>query len=118
MLPATPQISLAKEHCSYFGAYCKSGDSKEKSDTLDVFDDPQETNGSKVFGDRSHTGFPSDSFLGSIPATGLIKVSVEFLTFYVYFMDFIVFLHWLSPQYSILYMYVNSFDKEHFLIYW
>ncbi|KAK0608211.1 hypothetical protein LWI29_027202 [Acer saccharum] len=73
LLPATPQISLAKEHCSYFGAYCKSGDSKEKSDTLDVSDDPQETNGSKVFGDRSHTGFPSDSFLGSIPATGLIK---------------------------------------------
>ncbi|KAK1592324.1 hypothetical protein Q3G72_023082 [Acer saccharum] len=49
------------------------GDSKEKSDTLDVSDDPQETNGSKVFGDRSHTGFPSDSFFGSIPATGLIK---------------------------------------------
>ncbi|KAK1592833.1 hypothetical protein Q3G72_031139 [Acer saccharum] len=73
LLPATPQISLAKEHCSYFGAYCKSGDSKEKSDILDVSDDPQETNGSKVFGDRSHTGFPSDSFLGSIPATGLIK---------------------------------------------
>ncbi|KAK1591604.1 hypothetical protein Q3G72_010231 [Acer saccharum] len=73
LLPATPQISLAKERCSYFGAYCKSGDSKEKSDTLDVSDDPQETNGSKVFGDRSHTGFPSDSFLGSIPATGLIK---------------------------------------------
>ncbi|KAK1593011.1 hypothetical protein Q3G72_034423 [Acer saccharum] len=75
LLPATPQISLAKEHCSYFGAYCKSGDSKEKSDTLDVSDDPQETNGSKVFGDRSHTGFPSDSFLGSIPATGLIKAT-------------------------------------------
>ncbi|KAK2647151.1 hypothetical protein Ddye_022346 [Dipteronia dyeriana] len=73
LLPATPQISLAKEHCSYFGAYCKIGDSKEKSGTLDVSDDPQETNGSKVFGDRSHTGFPSDSFLGSIPATGLIK---------------------------------------------
>ncbi|KAK0607560.1 hypothetical protein LWI29_016744 [Acer saccharum] len=73
LLPATPQISLAKEHCSYFGAYCKSGDSKEKSDTLDVSDDPQEINGSKVYGDRSHTGFPSDSFLGSIPATGLIK---------------------------------------------
>ncbi|KAK0607344.1 hypothetical protein LWI29_013574 [Acer saccharum] len=73
LLPATPQISLAKEHCSYFEAYCKSGDSKEKSDTLDVSDDPQETNGSKVFGDRSHTGIPSDSFLGSIPATGLIK---------------------------------------------
>ncbi|KAK4857224.1 hypothetical protein QYF36_025829 [Acer negundo] len=73
LLPATPQISLAKEHCSYFGAYCKSGDSKEKSDTVDISDDPQETNGSKVFGDRSHTGFPSDSFFGSIPATGLIK---------------------------------------------
>ncbi|KAK0607311.1 hypothetical protein LWI29_012998 [Acer saccharum] len=73
LLPATPQISLVKERCSYFGAYCKSGDSKEKSDTLDVSDDPQETNGSKVFGDRSHTGIPSHSFLGSIPTTGLIK---------------------------------------------
>ncbi|KAL5782750.1 hypothetical protein ACOSP7_007779 [Xanthoceras sorbifolium] len=73
LLPATPQISLVKEHCSYFGAYCRSGDSKKEFDTLDVSDDPQETNESKVYGDRSHTGFPSDSFLGSTPVSGLIK---------------------------------------------
>ncbi|CAN1156913.1 Alpha-mannosidase I MNS4 [Linum perenne] len=31
LLPATPQIALAREHCSYFGAYCKSSDVQQES---------------------------------------------------------------------------------------
>lgn len=109
MLPATPQISLAKEHCSYFGAYCKSGDSKEKSDTLDVSDNSQQKNGSRVYGDQSHAGSLSNSFLGSTSVSGLIKVSVEF-TFYVCFIDLIVLLHRPSPAY----MYFKFYNDESF----
>lgn len=73
LLPATPQISLKREHCSYFGAYCKDGDSKQGSETSGVSADPQETNGSKFYGSWVHTGFPSDSFLESTSVPGLIK---------------------------------------------
>lgn len=73
LLPATPQISLKREHCSYFGAYCKDSDSKQGSETSGVSADPQETNGSKFYGSWVHTGFPSDSFLESTSLPGLIK---------------------------------------------
>ncbi|KAL9408222.1 hypothetical protein AB3S75_046721 [Citrus x aurantiifolia] len=73
LLPATPQISLKREHCSYFGAYCKDSDSKQGSETSGVSADPQETNGSKIYGSWVHTGFPSDSFLESTSVPGLIK---------------------------------------------
>ncbi|KAK9179728.1 hypothetical protein WN943_028932 [Citrus x changshan-huyou] len=73
LLPATPQISLKREHCSYFGAYCKDSDSKQGSETSGVSADPQETNGSKFYGSWVHTGFPSDSFLESTSVPGLIK---------------------------------------------
>ncbi|KAL9317963.1 hypothetical protein ACSQ67_014480 [Phaseolus vulgaris] len=29
LLPATPQISLVREHCLYYGAYCRSGDLRQ-----------------------------------------------------------------------------------------
>ncbi|RWR80960.1 alpha-mannosidase I MNS4 isoform X1 [Cinnamomum micranthum f. kanehirae] len=35
LLPATPEISLADEHCSYFGAFCRSG-GKKKYQTSEV----------------------------------------------------------------------------------
>lgn len=73
LLPATPQISLKREHCSYFGAYCKDSDSKQGSETSGVSADPQETNGSKFYGSWVHTGFPSDSFLELTSVPGLIK---------------------------------------------
>lgn len=73
LLPATPQISLKREHCSYFGAYCKDSDSKQGSETSGVSADPQETNGSEFYGSWVHTGFPSDSFLESTSLPGLIK---------------------------------------------
>ncbi|KAJ6725934.1 ER DEGRADATION-ENHANCING ALPHA-MANNOSIDASE-LIKE PROTEIN 2, partial [Salix purpurea] len=31
LLPATPQISLIREHCSYLGAYCKGGSIEQES---------------------------------------------------------------------------------------
>ncbi|KAJ4722583.1 alpha-1,2-Mannosidase [Melia azedarach] len=73
LLPATPQISLTRERCSYFGAHCKLGDSKRESDSSDVSVDPQETNGSRFDGSWVHSRFPSDSFLESTPVSGLIK---------------------------------------------
>lgn len=42
LLPASPEISLASEHCSYFGAFCK-GDERQKYGIKDVFDH-QDTN--------------------------------------------------------------------------
>ncbi|XP_031272437.1 alpha-mannosidase I MNS4 isoform X2 [Pistacia vera] len=71
LLPATPQISLATEHCSYFGAYCNTGDSKQKTESSDVSRDHQETNGSRLYDEWDHSGFPSDSSL--TPVSGLIK---------------------------------------------
>ncbi|KAJ9154225.1 hypothetical protein P3X46_027583 [Hevea brasiliensis] len=50
LLPAAPQISLVREHCSYFGAYCKSGDSEHDSPKSDISMNPQETNASTFFG--------------------------------------------------------------------
>ncbi|XP_059310821.1 alpha-mannosidase I MNS4-like [Lycium ferocissimum] len=31
LLPATPQISLVREHCSYFGAYCRNSNLRLKT---------------------------------------------------------------------------------------
>ncbi|XP_044486783.1 alpha-mannosidase I MNS4 isoform X2 [Mangifera indica] len=71
LLPASPQISLAREHCSYFGAYCNSGDPKQKSESSDVSRDHQETNGSRLYEGWAHSGFSSDS--SHTPVLGLIK---------------------------------------------
>ncbi|GAV69591.1 Glyco_hydro_47 domain-containing protein [Cephalotus follicularis] len=74
LLPATPQISLVREHCTYFGAYCKSGDFKVEYHASVVSVDPQETNGSRFYGNWVRTGLPSESsFLESTPISGLIK---------------------------------------------
>ncbi|KAK9140285.1 hypothetical protein Scep_009966 [Stephania cephalantha] len=45
LLPATPQISLVQEHCSYFGAFCKSG--RRHGSIASVSNDPQENNATK-----------------------------------------------------------------------
>ena len=77
-MPATPQISLLREHCSYFGAYCIRGDFKEEPRASDRSADSQETNGSRVSEGWGRTGFPLDSsYLEATPVSGLIKVSVE-----------------------------------------
>ncbi|PPR91270.1 hypothetical protein GOBAR_AA29406 [Gossypium barbadense] len=74
LLPATPQISLLQEHCSYFGAYCNRDSLKEEPNASDKSADSQETNGSRVSEGWVRTRFPLDSssFKAS-PVSGLIK---------------------------------------------
>ncbi|XP_038970215.1 alpha-mannosidase I MNS4 isoform X2 [Phoenix dactylifera] len=50
LLPATPEISLVSEHCSYFGAFCK-GDGMHKCHPMDTSFDRQETNDTQFHGD-------------------------------------------------------------------
>ncbi|KAE8704763.1 putative alpha-mannosidase I MNS4 [Hibiscus syriacus] len=74
LLPATPQISLLQEHCSYFGAYCNRGYLKEEFRASDKFADSQEPNGSRVSEGWVRTAFPLDSSsLEASPVSGLIK---------------------------------------------
>ncbi|KAJ7979950.1 alpha-1,2-Mannosidase [Quillaja saponaria] len=74
LLPATPQISLVRERCSYYGTYCKNGDLEQKSHTSEVESDVQESNGSRFYGARTQTGYMSDSsFLESTTISGSIK---------------------------------------------
>ncbi|XP_024022968.1 alpha-mannosidase I MNS4 [Morus notabilis] len=70
ILPLTPQISLVREHCSYFGAYCRSGAVKQERHGSHL----QETNDSRSFGSWAHGGLQSESsFSDSIPISGFIK---------------------------------------------
>jgi mannosidase alpha-like ER degradation enhancer 2 len=75
LLPATPQISLVQEHCSYVGAFCKSAGYKQESQASDIAANLQEANVGRSDGGRVHTGFPiySTSF-ESTSTAGLIKV--------------------------------------------
>ncbi|KAF3456902.1 hypothetical protein FNV43_RR01556 [Rhamnella rubrinervis] len=69
LLPATPQISLVREHCLYLGAFCKGGD-KQEPHASNVSN--QETNDSWLYG--SSGGFTSDhTFSNMIPTSGFIK---------------------------------------------
>lgn len=74
LLPATPQITLVGEHCSYLGAYCKSGDIEKGSLKSDISMNPQETNASTFYGGQFHTGYPLESSSFESTATsGLMK---------------------------------------------
>ncbi|KAF8030504.1 hypothetical protein BT93_E2825 [Corymbia citriodora subsp. variegata] len=72
LLPASPQISLVREHCSYLGAYCRSGDSRRKSYTSDTSFGEQK-NYTKEYGGRMHTYLPSETSYASAPFSGFIK---------------------------------------------
>lgn len=76
LLPATPQISLVREHCSYLGAYCRSGDSRRKSFTSDTSYGEQK-NYTKEYGSRTHTYLPSETSYASAPFSGFIKVGAH-----------------------------------------
>ncbi|KAK3043491.1 hypothetical protein RJ639_002070 [Escallonia herrerae] len=74
LLPATPQISLVREHCSYVGAYCRSSNLTRESYTLDISKDDQETNGSGFRTSLAATRILSrSSFQKSTSVSGLIK---------------------------------------------
>ncbi|KAK1390608.1 alpha-1,2-Mannosidase [Heracleum sosnowskyi] len=53
LLPATPQISLVKEHCSYIGAFCLRSNFGHESPTFDIPMDSQEPNATKTFLDTT-----------------------------------------------------------------
>ncbi|XP_059650731.1 alpha-mannosidase I MNS4 [Cornus florida] len=74
LLPATPQISLVREHCSYLGAYCRSINVRQEHHTPDIRMDSQETNGSRSYRGLGFTSISSGStFQKSTSVTGLIK---------------------------------------------
>jgi mannosidase alpha-like ER degradation enhancer 2 len=60
LLPITPQISLAREHCSYFGGYCPSNSTKLEQEVL----------GEDSSNDDHSNDYP---YHESFPVTGLIK---------------------------------------------
>ncbi|KAI4345733.1 hypothetical protein L6164_012831 [Bauhinia variegata] len=68
LLPATPQISLVREHCLYHGAYCRSDDLRQKSFKSETENDLSESDDS--YGARTLSGSMSDSLTA---ASGLIK---------------------------------------------
>lgn len=73
LLPATPQISLVREHCTYFGAYCRSSHLRQESYASDISMNSQENNGSRLCS-SVFTSFASDSTSQkSTFASGLIK---------------------------------------------
>ncbi|QCE07576.1 alpha-mannosidase I MNS4 [Vigna unguiculata] len=49
LLPATPQISLAREHCLYYGAYCRSGDLRQTYFVPESEKDKKEPNDTKFY---------------------------------------------------------------------
>jgi mannosidase alpha-like ER degradation enhancer 2 len=74
LLPATPQISLVQEHCSYFGAYCRSNHSRQKSYTSNISMDSHESNSSRLCRGSVSTSFASDwSSKKSTHVSGFIK---------------------------------------------
>lgn len=81
LLPATPEIALVQEHCSYFGAYCNTGSIRNESQASDVPSNSQETYDGSLYG-RVRTGIPSDSSLSdSTSISGLIKVRIAYQAF-------------------------------------
>ncbi|XP_074304324.1 alpha-mannosidase I MNS4 isoform X2 [Silene latifolia] len=63
LLPATPQVSLVREHCSYYGAYCHNYNSSliEELYSPGISRGSQQANGSGV-----HKGLGSSALLSSL----------------------------------------------------
>ncbi|GAB4843287.1 Alpha-mannosidase I mns4 [Ancistrocladus abbreviatus] len=49
LLPASPQISLVREHCSYYGAYCNTSRSRQESHFSEITKESPEINGSRIY---------------------------------------------------------------------
>ncbi|KAK9160684.1 hypothetical protein Syun_007025 [Stephania yunnanensis] len=75
LFPATPQISLVQEHCSYFGAFCKSG--RRHGSIASVSIDPQENNATKYHVNWNPSRFQNfqsgSTAQQSLSMSGLIK---------------------------------------------
>lgn len=81
LLPMTPQISLAREHCSYLGAYCRSDDPRWKSRKSGISSDADRNNGtSRFYRAQSLRSFPPGSTSHDYSTiSGVIKVRVHLL---------------------------------------
>lgn len=75
MLPATPQISLVREHCSYLGAFCKS-EVEPESGNINNATDVEEAKRSFSEGTTSAEIPSSSDFSELTSTTGLIRVIV------------------------------------------
>ncbi|KAK6138720.1 hypothetical protein DH2020_027539 [Rehmannia glutinosa] len=73
LLPATPQISLVSEHCSYLGAYCRSNNLRQETYSSDIINDYRDKNHSDSFSDTDANNLFSSSSFQKSPASGLIK---------------------------------------------
>lgn len=71
LLPATPQISLVHEHCSYLGAYCNDSNLRMQTHFSDRTNDPGETNGSYTIPAASVSRASSNFHTSTV--SGLIK---------------------------------------------
>lgn len=81
LLPATSQISLVREHCSYFGSYCESRDSRHGSHLSDISHNAEESNGTRLYRGPKHKKFyAKTSIYNPPPVSGLIKVSEQLLS--------------------------------------
>lgn len=75
LLPATPQISLVREHCLYYGAYCRSGDLRQNYFVSEADRDKQESNDSRFYGSWTKATYSSDyTTFEPTAVSGLIKV--------------------------------------------
>ncbi|PIA31515.1 hypothetical protein AQUCO_04900074v1 [Aquilegia coerulea] len=57
LLPATPEIALVHEHCSYFGAFCRGNYAKHRS-VFNISDDTQGNNDSRLRTSGGHNNIP------------------------------------------------------------
>lgn len=78
LLPMTPGISLVREHCSYFGAYCKNSHiGQDPTSSSYISKDAHQSNNSTRFqrGLGSTSYVTKYAFHKSTSISGIIKVS-------------------------------------------
>ncbi|GAB2266099.1 Alpha-mannosidase I mns4 [Dionaea muscipula] len=74
LLPASPRISLMREHCSYYGAFCNTSRLREESYVSDILGEFLEANGSKIFRELGPSRLPgSPTCQRTTFSSGLIK---------------------------------------------
>ncbi|KAG5152287.1 hypothetical protein AAZX31_10G169700 [Glycine max] len=74
LLPATPQISLVREHCLYYGAYCRSGDLRQTYFVPESDKDKKESNDTGFYESWTKPTYSSDyTTVEPSAVSGLIK---------------------------------------------
>lgn len=73
LLPATPQVSLISEQCSYIGAYCRSSNPRQETYSSDDANHSGGTNISESLTNTDATNFLSHPSFQKSRSSGLIK---------------------------------------------